>query len=188
MADSVVPFATITLSRVLGGETPVRGGEYLTGGVAGYNTYATKDGESVTLGALEPKFLSRFCKGAGVDLDAMAIVPGPHQAALKEKLAAVFLARTRAEWQAFNDVHDCCLEPVLRPDELLADPQLRARGVFVETEAGGQKFHEYRTPVTPKDLVPAPAPKTAEHTDAVLAEAGFSKEEVAQLRASGVVR
>src|SRR5258706_5508489 len=51
MLDSVIPFATITLSRLLGGELPVRGGELLTGGIAGYETYLTRDGEAVTLGA-----------------------------------------------------------------------------------------------------------------------------------------
>ena len=27
--------------------------------------------------------------------------------------AAIFKQRTRAEWKAFNDEHDCCIEPVL---------------------------------------------------------------------------
>jgi crotonobetainyl-CoA:carnitine CoA-transferase CaiB-like acyl-CoA transferase len=188
MADSVVPFATISLARLFGGELPERGAEYLTGGTAAYNTYLTQDGEAVTLGALEPKFLRRFCAGAGVEFDARAVVPGPHQAAMKATYAEVFRSKTRAEWERFSVEHDCCLEPVLRPDELLADPQLRARGVFVEAEAGGVPFHQYRTPVTPPDLVPAPAPATAEHTDQVLAEAGFGEDEITRLRAEGVVR
>lgn len=187
MADSVVPFATIALARLFGGEVPVRGSEYLTGGVAAYNTYFTKDHESVTLGALEPKFLARFCAGAGIELDAMAIVPGPHQAAMMKEFARVFSTKTRAEWQAFGEEHDCCLESVLRPDEILEDAQLRERGVFVESRSGGTAFHEYRTPVTPRDLVPPPAPRSGEHTRDVLAEAGFSADEIAGLRAQGVV-
>jgi alpha-methylacyl-CoA racemase len=187
MADSVVPFATIALARLFGGEVPARGSEYLTGGVAAYNTYFTKDGESVTLGALEPKFLARFCAGAGIELDAMAIVPGPHQAAMMKEFARVFATKTRAEWQAFGEEHDCCLESVLRPDEILSDAQLLARGVFVEAHSGGTAFHEYRTPVTPRDLVPPPAPRSGQHTRDVLSDAGFSPDEIAGLRAQGVV-
>jgi crotonobetainyl-CoA:carnitine CoA-transferase CaiB-like acyl-CoA transferase len=187
MTDSVVPFAAVTLAKVLGGELPARGGEYVTGGIAAYNTYLTKDGESITLGALEPKFLQRFCAGAGIAFEPMAIVPGPHQPAMKATFAAAFALRTRAEWEAFGLEHDCCIEPVLRPDELLADPQLSSRGVFVETRTRGGAFHQFRTPVTPPDLVPGPAPARAEHTDVILREGGFSEAEIAALRASGVV-
>ena len=187
MTDSVVPFATISLARLFGGEMPERGRESLTGGIAAYNTYCTRDGESVTLGALEPKFLQRFCNGAGIEFDPMALVPGAHQTELKRLYSDVFATKTRAEWQAFGEVHDCCLESVLRPDELLADPQLAARSVFLESESGGAAFHQYRTPITPRDLVPASAPKSGEHTDAVLGDGGFSLAEIADLRTRGVV-
>ncbi|HEX4335462.1 MAG TPA: CaiB/BaiF CoA-transferase family protein [Polyangiaceae bacterium] len=187
MTDSVVPFAAVTLGKLLGGEEPVRGGEYVTGGIAAYNTYATKDGESITLGALEPKFLQRFCKGAGIAFEPMAIVPGEHQRELKATYAAVFASKTRAEWEAFGLEHDCCIEPVLRPDELLGDAQLGARGVFVEANTAAGSFHQFRTPVTPHDLVPGPGPGRAEHTDAILREGGFSDAEIAALRTSRVV-
>jgi crotonobetainyl-CoA:carnitine CoA-transferase CaiB-like acyl-CoA transferase len=187
MTDSVVPFAAITLARLFAGELPVRGGEYLTGGIAAYNTYLTKDGESVTLGALEPKFLQRFCAGAGIAFDPMAIVPGPHQGAMRAAFAAVFLGKTRAEWEAFGEEHDCCIEPVLRPDELLGDEHLASRGVFVEARGHDSVFHQFRTPVTPRDLSPPPAPRQAEHTDVVLLEGGFSTAEIAALKSEGVV-
>lgn len=188
MTDSVLPFATIALSRALGGETPARGGEVLTGGAAAYNTYLTKDGAAVALGALEPKFLARFCKGAGIDFDPMAIVPGPHQAAFKTKFAEVFRTKTRAEWEAFGKEHDCCLEPVLRAEEALQDAHLAARGVFVTAESKGDPFSEYRTPVTPRDAPIRDAPGTGEHSAAILSEAGFSRDEVDGLLRDGVVR
>jgi crotonobetainyl-CoA:carnitine CoA-transferase CaiB-like acyl-CoA transferase len=188
MLDSVIPFATVALSRLLGGELPTRGDELLTGGVAPYDTYTTKDGEAVTLGSLEPKFLMKFCGATGIEVDMSALLPGPHQVALKQRFADVFAARTRAEWEAFNAEHDCCLEPVLRPDELRADPQLTARGVFFDAPVGDQTVGCYRTPVTPRDAPPRPAPTCGEHTDAILDEAGFSPEEIAELRANGAAR
>lgn len=187
MLDSVIPFATIALSKLFGGEVPARGGELLTGGIAAYQVYRTKDGEAVTLGALEPKFLQAFFLGTGLDADLSAVVPGPHQAELKRKFAQVFASKTRAEWITFNEKYDCCVEPVLRPEELASDPQLLARGAFVEAEVEGGKVGQYRTPVTPRDLVPAPAPKQGEHTDAILGEAGFSADEIGKLRAERAV-
>jgi alpha-methylacyl-CoA racemase len=187
MIESVVPFSTIALSRLLGGELPARGAEMLTGGIAAYNTYVTKDGESVTLGALEPKFLMRFCQAVGIDADLSVLVVGPHQAEHKRRFAEVFAQKTRREWEAFSDEHDCCIEPVLRPDELRSDPHLVARGVFFDFDTGDGLVGQYRTPVTPRDLVPLPAPRQGEHTQAVLSEAGFTPDEIAELERSGAV-
>lgn len=187
MTDAVIPFATPTLSRLLGGEAPARGNETLTGGIAPYNTYTTKDGGAVTLGALEPKFLMSFCRGVGIEFDGRALAVGPHQAALKEQFAQVFATKTRDEWIAFAEEHDCCLEPVLRPDELFEDPQLRARQIFFERDVSGSPVRGYRTPVTPRDFVGNPAPASGEHSTVILQEAGFSDSEIAELRQSGAI-
>ena len=42
-------------------------GHALTGGIAPYNTYLSKDGHPITLGSLEPKFWTAFCAGAGIE-------------------------------------------------------------------------------------------------------------------------
>lgn len=188
MLDSVVPFATIALSRLLGGENPQRGNEILTGGSAAYDTYLTRDGEAMSLGALEPKFLLAFCQAAGVEADLSAVVPGPHQPELKQKFRDVFAKKTRAEWEAFSREHDCCLEPVLRPDELFADEQVRARGLFFDGKFEGETVRYYRTPVSPKEIEDVPAPTQGQHTDAILGDSGFAPEEIAKLRVDGVIR
>jgi crotonobetainyl-CoA:carnitine CoA-transferase CaiB-like acyl-CoA transferase len=187
MLDSVIPFSTIALSKLFGGELPKRGAEMLTGGIAGYQTYATRDRQAMTLGALEPKFLMRFMQGAGIEADMSALLPGPHQAELQRRFADVFASKTRAEWEALSEDWDCCLEPVLRPDELNADPQLLARGVFFEVETGEGPVGQYRTPVTPHDLEPTPAPRQGQHTTQILHEAGLSDQDIAELRAAGVL-
>ncbi len=188
MLDSVLPFATITLSRLLGGETPARGDEILTGGIAAYDSYLTRDGEAMTLGALEPKFLLKFCTVNGIEADLGAVVPGPHQKELKAKFAAVIASKTRAEWEALNAQHDFCLEPVLRPEELRSDPQIAARGLFFDAEVDGQRVGMYKTPVSPAGVPPSHAPRQGEHTDQIFAEAGFSPDEIERLREQGVIR
>jgi crotonobetainyl-CoA:carnitine CoA-transferase CaiB-like acyl-CoA transferase len=187
MLDSVIPFATVTLGRLLGGEVPGRGSELLTGGSAAYDTYLTKDGQAVALGALEPKFLERFVSAAGIEGAEGALVPGAHQPEVRRAFARVFASKTRAEWETFGAAHDCCLEPVLRPDELLGDPQIAARGLFFEGDVRGERVRYFRTPVTPRDTAPLPAPARGEHTDAIFREAGFSDEEIAEMRREGAV-
>ena len=92
------------------------------------------------------------------------------------------MERTRAEWEAFNAQHDCCLEPVRDWSEVLADPHFHARDMVLDGALG--------TPIklsaTPGD-VSRPAPGPGEHTDEVLAEAGMSAGEIAALRAAGAI-
>lgn len=188
MVDGVMGFASAAFGSLFAGVNPARGDEALTGGLSIYSTYATKDGEHVTLGALEPKFWQSFCAGTGLTFEMSAFISGPHQVELRAKLTEIFAGKTRAEWEAFAAERDCCIEPVLRPDELRADPHLAARGLFVDVDIDGKKVGHYVTPVTPKGHTFQRAPKSAEHTDAILLEGGFSAEEIAALKASGAAR
>jgi alpha-methylacyl-CoA racemase len=142
----------------------------------------------MTLGALEPKFLMKFCAMNGIDVDMSVLLPGHHQIEMKQRFAEVIAGKTRTEWEAFNAEHDVCLEPALRPDELLGDEQIKARGLFFEGKTGGETVRYYRTPVTPRELEPTPAPTQGEHTDAIFREAGLSDAEIAELRAEGTIR
>ncbi len=188
MFDSVIPFATIPFGRLLGGETPVRGAELLTGGIAPYQTYRTKDDEFMSLGALEPKFLLKFCGAVGVEVDMTALLPGEHQDELQQRFANVIASRTREEWEAFNAEHDCCLEPILRPDELRNDAHVKARELFRDLQLAEGSVGVYRTPVTAKNSPVKQAPKHGEHSAQILKEAGFSECEVLDLEAAGALR
>lgn len=188
MIETALPFAIAGFGLAFGGQPPARGDEVLTGGIAPYQTYATKDGGAMALASLEPKFWIQFCAGIGRDVDMSDLVPGPHQAALKEHLAGVFAEKTREEWIAFADERDCCLEPVLTPDEARNDPHLAARNVFFELASPWGRIPQMRTPLTSPDRVHTPPPRQGEHTDAVLRDAGFSDDEIAGLRAAGAVR
>jgi crotonobetainyl-CoA:carnitine CoA-transferase CaiB-like acyl-CoA transferase len=188
MVEASMGFALASFGQLFGGHAPVRGDEPLTGGLALYGAYATRDGKYVTLGALEPKFWQAFCAGVGLEPDLNALLPGPHQAAIKEKLRDVFASRTRVEWEAFAREHDCCLEPVLEPGELRDDAQLRARGVFFEMDTPWGRIAQLRTPLAPRDAAYAPPPRRGEHTDAILREAGLDDETIAAMRAEGAAR
>jgi alpha-methylacyl-CoA racemase len=188
MVEASMGFASASFGQLLAGHVPARGDEPLTGGIAIYGAYATKDGKYVSLGALEPKFWMAFCAGAGFESDLSAVMPGPHQAPLKERLRVLFASRTRAEWEEFSRKHDCCLEPVLEPGELRDDEQLKARGLFFEMESPWGRIEQLRTPLAPRDGKPAPPPRLGEHTDVMLREAGFDDAAIAAMRAEGAAR
>jgi len=191
MTEGALALLALPLGIAAARGTPVaRGKELLTGGAACYGVYRTRDGRFVALGALEPRFFAAFCAAAGrpelADRQMEGGGAGP-----RAELEALFAARTRDEWAAFAAEHDVCLAPVLEGDEPRADPQLRARGAFVEvpTPYEGRAMPGVASPVRLRgeEAPRRPAPRLGEHSGAVLAEAGFSPGEIAALRAAGVL-
>jgi crotonobetainyl-CoA:carnitine CoA-transferase CaiB-like acyl-CoA transferase len=190
MTEGALATMTLPLGIAWGRGAPVaRGTELLAGGAACYGVYRTRDGRSVALGALEPRFFAAFCAAVGrPELAGRQLEEG---GSLRAELEAVFAARTRDEWEVFAGEHDVCLAPVLEGDEPRDDPQLRARGAFVEvpTPWEGRAMPGIATPVRIRgEAAPLrPAPRLGEHGAAVLAEAGFSDAEIAELRAAGAL-
>jgi crotonobetainyl-CoA:carnitine CoA-transferase CaiB-like acyl-CoA transferase len=105
-------------------------------------------------------------------------------------VAEVFASRTRAEWKAFADEHDCCLEPVLDVGEALESELVRERGMVTEVDQPGARQpvrlvgHPVKFSGTPPDTGRA-GPALGEHTAEVLAALGYSEERVAELERSG---
>ena len=96
--------------------------------------------------------------------------PGSRRARARSRRCCA--QRTRAEWEAFNAEHDCCLEPVLELDEALADEQVAARGMV----ADGLLATPVKLSRDARGLrAAAPPPGLGEHTDAVLARGGLRR-------------
>ena len=173
------------------GRAARRGEPQLAGALICYRPYRCADGY-VTLGALEPKFWQAFCHGVDrEDLVNHAFDPpgSPAYAAVSE----IFASRTREQWRQFASEHDCCLEPVLELDEALDSELVAAREMVVEIAQPGAErpVKLLGAPVklsrTPADPARAPGPGLGEHTDEVLAGAGFAADEIAELHESGAV-
>ena len=184
MCEGALAVSLFGLLSQLGGMPLPRGDGLLMGGIAPYGTYETSDHKFVSLAALEPKFWNAFCAGVNLSPDMEALAPGPHQVDWKRRIAEAIRGRTRAEWEAFAAQNDCCLEPVLEPEELLQDPQHRAREVFAtELRPGGPP-----SPLTPAGKAHGgPAPSQGEHGATVLGDAGFTAEEIDLVRAAGAI-
>ncbi|GAB7351032.1 hypothetical protein MBLNU459_g1517t3 [Dothideomycetes sp. NU459] len=97
-----------------------RGDNLLDGGCPWYDTYETRDGGYMAVGALEPQFFAALLKGLQL---APSSLPGPREdrstwPALRDLFTKVFLSKPRAEWEAVFDGTDACCTPVLTQQEL----------------------------------------------------------------------
>ncbi len=188
MTDGSLSWLAMVAGQFLcDGEVPRRGAGILNGGIACYLPYECADGW-VSCGALEPKFWKALCEGIGRPdlLEHQFAAPGSDGHA---QVAEIFRSKTKAEWAAFNDEHDCCVEPVRDLDEALASELIRERGMVVEVDQPrlgpvrllGMPVKFRGAPGDPT----RPAPALGEHTQEVLAEAGLGESEVAALLESG---
>ncbi len=192
MADGALSWLAMVAAEYLSsGKPPRRGAQPLGGSLVCYRPYACADGH-VTLGALEPKFWQAFCRGVGREDLIERQFDAPASQTHRE-VEAIFAERTRAEWTAFAGEHDCCLEPVLEVEEALDSELVRARGMVTGLDQPGaaEPVRLLGVPVklsrTPGDPNRAPGPSLGADTDAVLAEAGYSEEEIARMKEAGAV-
>ncbi|HEV3002741.1 MAG TPA: CaiB/BaiF CoA-transferase family protein [Solirubrobacteraceae bacterium] len=192
MADGALSWLAMVAARYFAeGRAPRRGELELAGSLLCYRPYRCADGW-VTLGALEPKFFQAWCRGVGRE-DLVERQFDPPGSPAHAEVEAVFAARTREEWRAFNDEHDCCLEPVLELDEALGSELVRSREMVAELDQPGvaEPVRLLGVPVkmgrTPGDPARLPGPVLGEHTDAVLRSLGYDGERIAALKEAGAV-
>ncbi|MFE4000243.1 CaiB/BaiF CoA transferase family protein [Nocardioides sp. YIM B13467] len=157
---------------------------------APYGTFKTADGflalampDLPTLGKVidEPSFAEMSSEVHG----------WTHRDEVHRRTADRLVLRTTAEWLAALGAAGIWCGPVQDYAALVEDPQIKHNGTFVEYDhptegrvtTPGFPYAFSRTPAT----IERGAPLVGEHTGELLAEAGFSGEEIAALTADGVV-
>ena len=166
-----------------------RGVNLLDTGAPHYDSYETADGKWVSLGALEPQFYARFRDLAGIAEDrAYDHVEDPSRwARIKERLTALFLTQSRAEWCALLESSDACFSPVLSLAEAPDHPHNVARRSFVEAGRGYQPMPAPRFSGFPSED-PTPPREPGVDTETVLAAIGYSEEAILALRQEGALK
>lgn len=103
-----------------------RGENMLDGGCPWYDTYPTKDGKFVAVGALEPQFFAALITGLGLAGKGYEKSRSNRRnwPEIRNVFQRLFLEKTRAEWEAVFDGTDACVTPVLEVGELHSNPGL----------------------------------------------------------------
>ncbi|MDR5774494.1 MULTISPECIES: CaiB/BaiF CoA-transferase family protein [unclassified Caballeronia] len=158
----------------------------LDGGTPWYDSYRTRDGQYMTVGAVESRFYAELLTKLGL---ADAGLPEQHDRSgwpvLRERFAAAFLERTRDEWCAVFEGSDACVAPVLSFSEAPAHPQHQARGSFVEVAGVVQPAPAPRFSRTPSKVTRA-APQRGEGGLRALHDWGFDDAAIDRMRLHGV--
>jgi crotonobetainyl-CoA:carnitine CoA-transferase CaiB-like acyl-CoA transferase len=161
-----------------------------------YETFETADGE-IAIAVGSERQWPRFCRALG--LPALADDPrfatngarvenrGELIATLRERLAE----QTSAEWLRALDAADIPAGPINDIPTAFASAQAVAREMAVEVDhpvlgRTTQVGLPFELSATPASIRSAP-PLLGEHTEDVLAEAGYGIDEIARLRADGVI-
>jgi crotonobetainyl-CoA:carnitine CoA-transferase CaiB-like acyl-CoA transferase len=161
------------------------------------DAYQTRDGWVLVPTIGDPMF-ARWARLMGRE-DLIAdprfhddISRGDHADLINDVMIAWCAARTRDEAIAELERARIPCGPVYELDEVLSDPQVRARGLYQEsTRQDGAESGTLSPPAVRMSATPGSvrrrAPTLGEHTDEVLAELGFSAEEIAGFHREGVV-
>ena len=163
---------------------------------APYQAIRCADGH-MTIGAANDRTFRRLCEALGHP--EWAADPAyrddtrriRNREALAARIEAVMETRPRAHWTERLESHGVPCGPINDYAEVMADPHVRARELVVETdhptlgriETLGTPIKLSETPLSPG----RPAPRLGQHTDEILAGAGFEADEIMALRRTGAV-
>jgi len=156
------------------------GSHPLLGGLPCFNIYQAADGKYLTLAALEPTFWQAFCQVVGRD----DLLPRQFDRTIKEEIADIFRQKGQQEWLEAFEGTDGCVEAVNSFAEMLAHPQVRARG-YVQEEAG--KPVRLESPFVFARRALDPAPSLGQHTRKILRELGVNDEEMKVLAEKNII-
>ena len=188
MVDGAASLMAMFFSMVGFGFRNERGANMLDGGAHFYNTYETKDGKHVCVGAIEPQFYTELVEKSGVDPNRFGPQMDNDQwVDFKAELTEVFKTKTRDEWCEIMEGSDVCFAPVLSILEAPDHPHNRHRETFVTVDGVTQPAPSPRFSRTEPEISHA-ARIPGEDTRSVLAEIGLDPGEIDRLETAGVVQ
>lgn len=196
--DSVVSLLSFDVcSYFATGIVPHRGETTPTGSEVWGQVFRCKDGEYYSIGSPETKFWINLCNAIGVPelADSRTIATDStlgeeRKNEIKQKLAEVFLTKTRDEWAEILDKVDTCAAPVLNINEMVENEQIKERGMVIEMEH--PQFGTVKQPGiaiklsdTPGEVRGFGVEKGASSLE-IAADLGFTPEEIAAMKEKGV--
>ena len=173
--------------KAMGHWNDERESNLLDGGAPFYGTYRCSDGKWLAVGPIEPQFHDLLIAKLGLPAAEFADRWLPESwPRLRARLEAVFGGKTRDEWCALLEGTDACVAPVLDLDEAPRHPHNAARQTFVDHAGVTQPAPAPRFSRTVSGIQCA-APGRGEHGEEILRDWGLDAQEIADLKACGVI-
>jgi crotonobetainyl-CoA:carnitine CoA-transferase CaiB-like acyl-CoA transferase len=193
MTDGVVSLLSLYLGgHFQYGELRKQEDRITTGATHSNDYYRTKDGKFISIAcAAEPWFYANLCKALGCE----EFIPYQTDLEKADEIKAFFeqkfLTKTRDEWFNILSPLDIPVGKAYKLDELASDPQILHRRMILDLDhpvegkvrQAGISIKLSETPGTVRRLGQA----LGENTEEILAEIGYSREEIKKLRNEGIV-
>ncbi|MBU3023535.1 CaiB/BaiF CoA-transferase family protein [Aestuariibacter sp. A3R04] len=189
MQDSLVAwYANVMGPPFAENRSPEPKEERSWGGAAMYNIYKTADNKYLTLGGSELKFTRNLLVALGREdlYELCTLPPGDAQAQVKAFFVEIFAGKTLDEWCDFLSAVDVCWSPVRDLNTAIRDAHLQHREMLLTDESGnyhlGVPIKYHQEPARPCFTLPG----FSEHTEEVLRDIGYSREQIDKMKADNV--
>ncbi len=163
-----------------------------------YNHYRCRDEKWIAVAHLQPdRYWPIFCKAMEIaelendprfnSLEAR----GKNSRELIRILDEKFASKSREEWIVQLKKGGCICTPIQTPTEVSRDPQALANNYFIEVDH--PTMGRTRMVGFPWDFSETPAswrkgaPQLGQHTEEILLDLGYTKEDIARLKEAGVM-
>jgi len=186
MIDASALLMTIFFGRrAMGLWRDERGANLLDSGYPLYDVYRTRDGQFISIGAIEPQFRETALRALSIELDDLGRT---RQAwpAIRRRLANRIGELTREQCDTLLGASETCYAPVLTMEDAPGHPHNLARGTFVEVDGVIQPAPAPRFSSTPAAGPGAPWRPGAAGVE-ILEELGYTSAEIEVLRDDGAL-
>ena len=188
ITDGVIGLLSLYLSGYYEqGALPQKEDRVTCGAAPYYNIFQTGDGRYISLGSSEPWFFANLCRTLGCEEFIPYQNDSRKAVEIKSYFAKKFLTRSQEEWFESLTQADVPVGKVLSLDEVADDPQVKHRRMLIEVDAGGEgKVKQggiaIKLSETPGRVRNIGAVHPGENTSQILAELGYSQEEIQNLK------
>jgi len=164
-----------------------------------YNHYRSKDDKWIAIAHLDPdRYWLKICKAVGIEelqlnpkfnsVEARAQNARELVAILDER----FATKNRDEWMKVLNDEGCIFTPIQTPLEVTNDPQAFANNYFIDVHH--PIWGKIKMTGFPWDFSETPAswqreaPAFGQHSEEILLELGYTRNDIAHLKEKGVIQ
>ncbi len=183
MTDGMLGFLTVPhFFQMLTGKGDTRSNSLLSHRYGCYNTYETADKKYLSIGAVENRFWKNLCQHLELPEYISLQYNDNRRLEIIERLRSIFVTKSLSDWDYELANLEVCFSKIQNINEILEDPLFTTRQMVTEMEQkNGKSEKVLGIPVklseTPGSLR-TPPDNFGEGTREVLAESGFTEEEI----------